>query len=162
LPDAVQQQPETAETIRRFADLIGDERVLVAGGAGLAADLEPHVREVVEIEAGRLDELPFPLGSFDVAAMIGTLHHDRRPELAVAELARVTRLGGRLLVADRLGSIDPLTAIELDRLERESDPAHTRFLPDADMRGLFEANGLVLLRSQVDARTGLGWYLLRR
>jgi SAM-dependent methyltransferase len=162
LPDAVQQQPETAENVRRFADLTGDERVLVAGTAGLAPSLEPHVREVVEVEADLLAELPFPLGSFDVAATIGALHHMRQPEIAVAELARVTRLGGRLLIADRLGSIDPLTTIELDRLERETDPAHTRFLPDADMRGLFDANSLVLLRSQVDARTGIGWYLLRR
>jgi SAM-dependent methyltransferase len=162
LPDAVQQQPETAETVRRFADLAGSERVLVAGTTGLAAGLEPHAREVVEVEAAQLTALPFQLGTFDVAATIGTLHHMRQPEIAVAELARVTRLGGRLLIADRLGSIDPLTTIELDRLERETDPAHMRFLPDADMRGLFDANGLVLLRSQVDARTGTGWYLLRR
>lgn len=162
MPDAVQEQPETAERIRRFADLTTGERVLVVGASGLAPSLEQHVREVVEVEGDRLTDLPFPLGSFDVAATIGTLHHLRRPEIAVAELARVTRLGGRVLVADRLGSIDPLTAIELDRLERETDPAHTRFLPDADMRGLFDANGLVLLRSQVDARTGTGWYLLRR
>ena len=162
MPDAVQQQPETAESIRRFADLAPADRVLLVGDAGIAPSLEPHVREAVEIEAGSITELPFPLGSFDVVMTVGTLHHVRRPELAVAELVRVTRLGGRILVADRLGSIDPLTAIELDRLERQSDPAHTRFLPDADMRGLFEANGLVLLRSQVDARTGTGWYLLRR
>ena len=162
MPDAVQEQPETAESVRRFADLGDGDRVLVVGGSGLAASLEPHVREAVEVGADRLTDLSFPLGSFDVVATIGTLHHARRPELAVAELARVTRLGGRILVADRLGSIDPLTAIELDRLERERDPAHARFLPDADMRGLFDANGLVLLRSQLDARTGTGWYLLRR
>ena len=162
MPDAVQEQPETAESVRRFADLSAGDRVLVVGAGGLAASLEPHVGESVEVEADRITELSFALGSFDVVATIGTLHHVRRPELAVAELVRVTRLGGRILVADRLGSIDPLTAIELDRLERERDPAHMRFLPDADMRGLFEANGLVLLRSQVDARTGTGWYLLRR
>jgi SAM-dependent methyltransferase len=158
----VQEQPEAAERIRRFADLSGDERVLVAGEAGLAAWFEPHVREVVEVEADRLTELPFPRGAFDLAATIGTLRHVRRPELAVAELVRVTRLGGRLLVADRLAPVDPLTAIELDRREREGDPAHTRFLPDADMRGLFDANGLVLLRSQFDPMTETGWYLLRR
>ena len=162
MPDAVQEQPETAESVRRFADLSSDDRVLVVGGGGLAPSLEPHVREAVEIGTESVTDLPFPLGSFDVAATIGTLHHVHRPELAVAELVRVTRLGGRVLVADRLGSIDPLAAIELDRLARERDPAHTRFLPDADMRGFFEANGLVLVRSHVDARTGIGWYLLRR
>lgn len=160
MPDAVQESSEeTVDRIRRFADLAGDERVLVAGGGPLA-ELEPHVGELAEAEADQLTELPFGRGSFDLTITLGTLHHVRRPELAVAELARVTRLGGRILVADQLASIDPLQAIELDRLERERDPSHTRLLPDADMRGLFDANGLVLLRSEVQA--GIGWYLLRR
>ena len=162
MQDAEQEQPEAAESIRRFADLSGDERVLVVGEAGLAPWFEPHVREVVEVDADSLVDLPFDRGSFDLTATMGTLHRVRRPELAFAELVRVTRLGGRLLVADRLASIDPLPAMELDRLERERDPAHTRFLSDADMRGAFEANGLVLMHSQVDPRTGTGWYLLRR
>ena len=162
MQDVVQEQPESADSFRRFVDLAGDERVLVAGDGGLGSSLEPHVREVAEVAADFLTELPFPGGSFDLAATIGTLHHVRRPELALAELARVTRLGGRLLVVDRVAPIDPLTAIELDRRERERDPAHTRFLPDADLRGLFEANGLVLLRSRFDPPTDTGWYLLRR
>src|SRR6266545_3408316 len=33
-------------------------------------------------------------------------------------------------------------------LERARDPSHTRTLPDIDLRHLFEANGLVLLRTQ--------------
>jgi SAM-dependent methyltransferase len=160
LQDAVQEQPDSAEVVRRFADLAGDERVLVVGGDALATALEPQVREVVEADADKLTALPFARGDFDLTISIGSLRFVRRPELAVAELVRVTRLGGRLLVADLLGPVDPLTAIELDRRERERDPAHTRFLPDTDMRSLFDANGLVLLRSEVHAETG--WYLLRR
>lgn len=159
--DGVQEQSETAERVRRFVALTGDERVLVAG-KGLAAALQAHAAEVMETDAARLTELPFPRGGFDLAAAVGVLQHIRRPELAVAELARVTRLGGQLLVADRLAPLDPLSAIELDRVERERDPAHTRFLSDADLRGLFEANGLVLLRSEHDSVRETGWYLLRR
>ena len=162
MQDAVQEQSEAAERLRRFAELSADERVLVASEPAAAQWFEPHVREAVEVEAERLTELPFQRGTFDLVATIGTLHHVRRPELAVAELVRVTRLGGRLLVADRLAPVDPLTAIELDRRERESDPGHTRFLPDADMRGLFDANGLVLIRYQFDSTNETGWYLHRR
>ena len=36
------------------------------------------------------------------------LHHARRPELVVSELARVTRPGGRILLVDQLGFVDPL------------------------------------------------------
>jgi SAM-dependent methyltransferase len=156
LPDAVQN--ETVDRIRRLADLAGHERVLVVGEP--LAELQAHVGELATAETGQVTALPFERGAFDLTVTIGTLHYVRRPELAVAELVRVTKLGGRLLVADQLASVDPLQAIELDRLERERDPAHTRLLPDADMRGFFDANGLVLLRSEVQA--GTGWYLLRR
>ena len=40
-------------------------------------------------------------------ACIRVLHHVRRPELAVSELARVTRPGGRVLIADQLGADRP-------------------------------------------------------
>ena len=77
------------------------------------------------------------------------LHHVRRPELAVSELARVTRPGGRLLVVDQLGSVDPLRGLEQDRFERLRDPSHQRLLPDADIRGFLDANDLVLVTSEV-------------
>jgi SAM-dependent methyltransferase len=156
LPDAVQN--ETAEQIRRLVDLAGEERVLVVGEP--VPELQAHVGELATAAVDQVTALPFGRGAFDLTVTIGTLHRVRRPELAVAELVRVTRLGGRLLVADQLASIDPLQAIELDRLERERDPTHTRLLPDVDMRGFFDANGLVLLRSEVQA--GTGWYVLRR
>jgi SAM-dependent methyltransferase len=72
-----------------------------------------------------------------------------RPELAVSELARVTRPGGRLFIADQLGSVDPLRSLELDRFERRRDPTHERLLPDGDIRGYLDANDLVLLSSEV-------------
>jgi hypothetical protein len=77
------------------------------------------------------------------------LHHVRRPELAVSELARVTRLGGRVLIVDQLGSVDPLRSLEMDRFERLRDPSHQRLLPEADIRGYLDANDLVLLASEV-------------
>ena len=71
------------------------------------------------------------------------------PELVVAELARVTRFGGRVLVIDQIAPGDPLVAVELDRFERARDPSHTRLLPDVDVRSLLEANGLVVIRTRV-------------
>ncbi len=78
------------------------------------------------------------------------LHHVGRPELVLAEMSRVARHGGRLLVIDQLAPVDPLVAIELDRFERARDPSHTRLLSDGDLRALFEANSLVLIRSHVE------------
>ncbi len=53
-----------------------------------------------------------------------------------------------MLVIDQLAPNDPLAAVELDRFERAREPSHTRLLPDVDLRQLFEANRLVLIRSE--------------
>jgi len=162
------------EKVVRFVAPAGDERVLDSGtGSGaLAFALAPHVREVVAVdlvpellEQGRKRAEGFPnvtfvegdatklaleYGSFDLACSLRTLHHIARPELAVAELARVTRLGGRVLVIDQIAPVDPLAALELNRFERARDPSHARALADIDLRHLFEANGLVLLRAEYE------------
>jgi hypothetical protein len=54
-----------------------------------------------------------------------------------------------VLVADQLGSVDPLRSLEQDRFERLRDPTHTRLLPEADIRGFLDANDLVLISSEV-------------
>ena len=46
--------------------------------------------------------------------------------------------------------VDPLAALALDRFERSRDPTHARLLPEIDLRQLFEANGLVLLRARYE------------
>ena len=163
---------ELEQQIAAFVAPSADERALDSGtGTGaLAFALAPHVREVVAVDLvpelleqgrkraerfpnvsfaeGDATKLPFELASFDLAGSLRTLHHIARPELAVAELARVTRLGGRVLVVDQIAPVDPLVAVELNRFERARDPTHTRTLADVDLRGLFESNGLVLLRAE--------------
>ncbi len=103
--------------------------------------------EVVEADA---TALPFPDGSFDLAGTLRTLHHVHRPELVVAELARVTRPGGHVLVVDQIAPADPLDGFAIDRFERSRDASHERLLPDGDLRGLFDANRLVLIRDRHD------------
>jgi ubiquinone/menaquinone biosynthesis C-methylase UbiE len=163
---------QLAERVRHFlSPFEGNEVALDAGcGTGsLTFALAPFVAEVVGVdtsteylEAGRatapsnvrlvegdVTALPFGYAEFDLACCHRVLHHVRRPELAVSELARVTRPGGRIFIADQLGSADPLKSLELDRFERRRDPSHQRLLPDADIRGYLDANDLVLLVSEV-------------
>lgn len=160
--------------IEGFVPLRGDERVLDSGtGTGaLAFAIAPLVREVVGVDLvpemleearrraaefpnvqfveGDVTHLPADLGSFDLAATVRTLHHVGRPELALAEVTRATLPGGRVLVVDHIAPVDPLAALELNRFESARDPSHTRTLADVDLRHMFEANGLVLLRAEVD------------
>ncbi len=165
---------ELEQKVLRFVAPAGDERALdSAGGAGaLAFALATHVREVVVVDLvpelleqgrrrgerfpnvefveGDATKLPFELGSFDLAGSLRSLHHIVRPELAVAELARVTRLGGRVLVVDQLAPVDPAAAAQLNAFERARDSSTTRVLADVDLRGLFESNGLVLVRDEYE------------
>ena len=71
------------------------------------------------------------------------------PELIVSELARVTRPGGRILLVDQLGYVDPVVSAETDRFEQARDPSHTRLLPDQDIRGYLDANDLEVLTNEV-------------
>ncbi|MBW3555286.1 MAG: metalloregulator ArsR/SmtB family transcription factor, partial [Gemmatimonadetes bacterium] len=56
--------------------------------------------ERVELRAGRLEALPVEDASLDVALLGLVLHHVADPARALAEAARVLRIGGRLLVVD--------------------------------------------------------------
>jgi ubiquinone/menaquinone biosynthesis C-methylase UbiE len=161
-----------AARLEALLTLRGDEHALdVGAGAGaLAFALSPHVADVVAVEldeelaararadapgnvqvvVGDGEHLPFDAAAFDLAGSLRVLHHTRRPELVVAELARVTRPGGTILVVDQLAPVDPLAAFELTRFEQARDPTTTRVLADTDLRSLFDANDLVLRREQVD------------
>ncbi|MFL5953566.1 MAG: class I SAM-dependent methyltransferase [Gaiellaceae bacterium] len=170
------QAERADELAARLDDLLqlrGDERALdVGAGTGaFAFALAPRVREVVAVEIdGELaararadappnvevvtedgEHLPFDDFSFDVTGTLRALHHTRRPELMVAELARVTKPGGTILVVDQVAPADPLAALELTRFEHARDPSTTRVLADADLRGLFDSNELHLRRELVVA-----------
>jgi ubiquinone/menaquinone biosynthesis C-methylase UbiE len=108
-----------------------------------------HAPDNAEFLEGDSTALPFEYGKFDLSCCVRLLHHVHRPELAVSELARVTRPGGRILIADQLGSVDPLQSLELDRFERLRDPTHQRLLSDADIRGYLDANDFVLVSFDV-------------
>jgi ubiquinone/menaquinone biosynthesis C-methylase UbiE len=165
---------ELEAKVVRFVAPDGEERAIdsATGSGALAFALAPHVREVVGVDLvpelleqarrraenvpnvsfveGDAIKLPFGYASFDLACTLRSLHHIARPELAVAELARVTRPRGRVLVVDQIAPVDPLAAAELNRFERARDPSHTRALADIDLRHLFESNGLVLLRAEYE------------
>jgi ubiquinone/menaquinone biosynthesis C-methylase UbiE len=167
-----QRSADLAQRVRRLlGPFTGNEAALDAGcGTGsVAFALAPSVAEVVGVDTrvdyleaagkaapentrfveGDVMALPFGYAEFDLVCCHRVLHHVRRPELAVSELARVARPGGKVFIADQLGSIDPLVTLEMDRFERLRDATHQRLLPEADIRGYLDANDLILLTSEV-------------
>lgn len=157
--------------VRLLAPFTGNEHALDSGcGTGaLAFALAPFVADVIGVDAsgdyvaagrerapancalevGDATSLPFDYGSFDLAGCLRVLHHVRRPELVVSELARVTAPGGRILVVDQLGQVDPIASAEIDRFERARDPSHQRLLPDGDIRYLLEANDCTVTHNEI-------------
>jgi ubiquinone/menaquinone biosynthesis C-methylase UbiE len=71
--------------------------------------LGQRARRRIEILDGAAEHLPVPDGSVDAAWAVNAMHHWTDLESAVAELARVLRPGGRVLLVD----------------EDFDDPAHT-------------------------------------
>lgn len=143
-----------------------DEVLDVAGGTGhVARALAPHVRSVTVLDAtlamvdigravadaeglrtvtfldGDATELPFPDASFSLTVTRFSLHHMLDPTRVLAEMARVTRPGGRLVVVDLVASSDPFLAARQDEIERQRDPSHERLLLPGDVGRDLTAQG---------------------
>ena len=168
------RQDRRAELLaREVRDFVGPHaggRALDVGtGAGaLAFALAPLVREVVGVDPvpellalararalpntrfveGDGEALRFATAEFDLSGTHRTLHHVARPEPVVAELARVTRPGGHVLVVDQLAPDDPGQAAALHEFETTRDPSHARLLSAAELQGLFAAHGLSLVKER--------------
>lgn len=166
-----------AAQVRAFVPVAGSERALdsAAGTGALAFALAPLVREVVAVDLvpellaegraraaafpnvsfveGDATALPLEDASFDLAGTIRSLHHIADPVAAIAELARVTRPGGTVVVIDQIAPDDPEEAAAVDRFERARDVSHTRLLPDAELRELFDRHGLDVEACELEDET---------
>jgi ubiquinone/menaquinone biosynthesis C-methylase UbiE len=93
------------EDARALAQLIGTEGQVVGVDASATMIEAARVRSVgaglpVEFERADAAHLGFADASFDGCYAIRVFQHLEQPEAALAELTRVTRPGGRVVVAD--------------------------------------------------------------
>jgi ubiquinone/menaquinone biosynthesis C-methylase UbiE len=96
----------------------------------------------VRFESGDATQLPYADGEFDVVVCRAAFHHFPTPGRVLAEMARVARRGGQVLVADIVTSTNPSFARAHNAIERLCDPTHVRALPAEQLRALFIANDL--------------------
>jgi SAM-dependent methyltransferase len=136
----------------------------VACGAGHAAEVvAAQVRQVVGLDltrplldlgAARLDaagvgnvllqegdaaSLPFVGNSFDLVFCRSAVHHFPRPERVVAEMARVCRPGGRVVVSD-MTAPSPAERQAFDNLHRRMDPSHVGALLERELMELLTSH----------------------
>lgn len=160
-----------AETLGRLVELsrpLGDWRLLdIATGAGHTAfAFAPRVQEVVATDltpemlaqAQRLaDErgianiswkecdvhaLPWPDARFDAVTCRRAAHHFGRLDVALAEMKRVLKPGGRLIIDDRSVPEDDLSDRLLNALDRLHDRSHVQEYRASTWEALLGAHGL--------------------
>lgn len=96
----------------------------------------------ISFEHGDAEALPFADASFDRVVCRAAFHHFSNPEGVLAEMARVARPGGKVVVADLVGNEDAEVAALHDAVERLCDPTHVRALPAAEFERLAKGAGL--------------------
>lgn len=101
----------------------------------------------IEWKKGELEHLPIKDGTVDVALLSQALHHAAHPERALAEAARITRPGGRVLVLDLRHHGEPWVRQRLGDKWLGFD--------DDELKALFEGAGLA------DVRVGVGAHRAR-
>lgn len=80
----------------------------------------------VELRLGDAHQLPFADGSFDLVTCRRTAHHFRDIAVALREMRRVLKTGGRLVIDDRSSPEDDEVDDILHRLDSLHDHSHVR------------------------------------
>ena len=99
-------------------------------------------RPNVQFDVGTVLPLPYADAAFTIVVSRFAFHHLEDPGAVLAEMVRVCRPGGCILVCDLLASDDPRKAEGFHRMEQLRDPSHVRALTLDELRGLFAAVAL--------------------
>ncbi|MEY2834098.1 MAG: hypothetical protein RLZZ574_3358 [Cyanobacteriota bacterium] len=161
---------ESLSLLSQMANLTSEDDVLdVACGSGIVAcafapivrhvtgiDLTPAMLKQAQIMAkqrglanlswqqGDIEALPFADASFSLVLSRYAFHHFLHPEVVLAEIVRVCRPGGRILIADVVMPPEQIKAY--NELEKLRDPSHTRALTLEEFQILFGQTALQNVR----------------
>ena len=91
----------------------------------------------VRLDVGTVLPLPYADAAFTIVVSRFAFHHLEDPRAVLAEMVRVCRPGGCVLVCDLLASDDPRKAAGFHRMEQLRDPSHVRALTLDELRALF-------------------------
>lgn len=98
----------------------------------------------VSFQTGDATALELADGSFDGAITRLSLHHVPAPARVVAEMARVVRPGGRVVVSDIVADEDGEANAWREEIERLRDPSHWACHTPERLRAMGEGAGLSL------------------
>ena len=157
----------TRETIARLS-LAADDRLLDVGcGTGallhslsgihpaaqltgidpvpeMLATARGKLSPAVRLHEGWVEQLPFANAQFDVLVSCNMFHYIACPDEALAEMRRVLRPRGKLVITDWCG--DYLACRLFDRYQRLRGRAHARIYRARDCKRLLEQAGFAAVK----------------
>jgi ubiquinone/menaquinone biosynthesis C-methylase UbiE len=130
----------TGVLLERIVDRYPDVRVTgVDLSPAMLAQARHRLPPRVTLEVADAEALPFPGNSFDLVLSLSSFHFWPAPGLSLAELRRVLRPGGRLVITDWC---DEYLACRLrDRILRLVDRAHQRIYGRSECAALLTGAG---------------------
>ena len=84
-------------------------------GTDISPEMLAAVPQGIQTQVASFQDMPYPDHSFDVVYCVEALEHAPNPATAVAELARLVRPGGQLIIIDK--NIEKLGALQIERWE---------------------------------------------
>ncbi|MGH8012318.1 MAG: class I SAM-dependent methyltransferase [Candidatus Binataceae bacterium] len=166
--------PALLEFMVSVSGVAANEHVLdVASGPGyVALAFAPHCARVIGLDAtdrlvararvtaaergitnvwfalGDVERMALRASGFELATCRFAFHHFPHPATVIAEMCRVTRPGGRMVIVDMLASEDQAKADYHNAMERLCDPSHARALPASEFERIFTEHGLEITFKQ--------------
>ena len=93
--------------------------------------------------------LPFQSNAFDVVSCRIVIHHVHEAGRSVAEMGRVLKKGGKLLIQDILGLDNRVARGYWDEIERLRDPSHVKDYDREEWKTFLVGGGLRVIHSEV-------------
>jgi ubiquinone/menaquinone biosynthesis C-methylase UbiE len=185
---ASMRQKGGLEILPPLAGVKPSHRVLdLACGPGFVAlEFAKHAREVVGVDLtpemlkkaralarrenfknvtfrrADVKRLPFDVRSFDLVVTRASFHHFSEPERALAEMVRVLKRNGRILISDNTSKNDPEKSRLQNQLEKMRDPSHVEMIPPRKWRKLFKDAALRVVKERklIQPRDAEDWMAL--
>lgn len=97
---------------------------------------------------GIVEQLPFEDETFDVVISRLAFHHFEEIDRPFAQMARVLKKGGKLVIIDMEAAAEPLRVIE-DAIETMRDPSHMRNRSRAELLDLYDKHGIAVVKNEI-------------
>lgn len=132
--------------------LLNDNPAQVIVGVDLSEQMLSQARQKlsgyrnVSFHQATASQLPFSDQSFEVVVSANAFHYFPQPGMALQEMKRVLKPGGTVVILD--WSKDFLLCRVCDWVLKRLDPAYQQCYTEAELRGLFQAAGFCIDRTQ--------------